>query len=99
MDLEKIYDWENMALSSITTLMVKWFNFDKVEMTTTGRVAVESGIWFDITIHRGEIGKGGHQWSVSGQRTDIVKRRLIEFLDGQNVRADFLKSRAVGEKI
>lgn len=94
MDLEKFYEWEKMNVTYIIYLMIKWFNFDAVNFETRNRPDVESCVWFDIKIE-----KDKKTWYVSGQRPDIIHRRLIEFLDGQNVRADYLKSRAVGEKI
>lgn len=92
MDLDKFYKWEGMAVSSIIHLMIKWFNFESIEMLCYSRHNVESGIWYDI-----KIVKGGNSWSVSSQRLELLRDRLIKFLDGQNVREDYLKRE--GEKI
>ena len=95
MDTEKYYNWEKMNVAYIIHLMIKWFNFQLVQMEVRERPSVESGMWYDIKIERHNPEK---LWFVSGQRLDIVHRRLIEFLDSQNVREDYLKSRAVGQK-
>jgi hypothetical protein len=84
MDKDKYYNWENMAVSSITWLMIRWFNFDSVEMTTSYRKEVASRVWITISIH-----KGDSRWFVDGQTMDIVRTRLIEFLDREKVRGDY----------
>lgn len=50
MDLNRYYDWENMAISSIIWLMIRWFNFDSVDMNISYRGNVESTVWFLIKI-------------------------------------------------
>ena len=92
MDIDKFYKWEDMAVSSILHLMIKWFNFERVEMTIHQRHNVETGMWYDIKIE-----KDGKSWGVSSQRLELLRERLIKFLDGENVREDYLKRE--GEKI
>ena len=81
MKMEDYYKWEDLALSSIVHLMVKMFDFEEVNTTTFQRHNVESGVWIDVTIK-----KGKQTWYVSAQRTDILKRRLIELLDNLQIR-------------
>lgn len=81
MKIEDYYKWEEMPVSSIIWLMVKWFDFDKVEQETLGRASVESGVWITITVTRKEL-----NLSITGQRPDIIKRRLIELLDNLEAR-------------
>lgn len=73
---DKIKDFESQPLSQITFNMVKWFNFDTVSTDISYRANVESTVWISIKIVKGE-----KTWYVDGQRIDIVKRRLIEFLN------------------
>lgn len=88
---DKFYDWESMSVSQIIQLMVKWFDFERVNMTCSSRHAVESGIWFEI-----EIEKDAHnKYSGSAQRLDLLKTRLIYALDGVwKIREDYLKEKA-----
>lgn len=87
---DKFYDWESMSVSQIIQLMVKWFDFHQVNMTCRSRHQVESGIWFDIEISKQE----NEQYSISAQRLDLLKHRLIIALDGiWKVREDYLKER------
>lgn len=88
MDLNKYYQWEYMALSSIIWLMIKWFNFDSVEMETEYRKDVESGVWISLKIVQGNVAN-----YITGQRPDIVKKRLIEYLDSKNIRETYLKEK------
>lgn len=81
--LDKIIDFESQPLSQIIFNMIKWFEFDGVNAETWARNNVESGVWISLHIRKGE-----KTWCVDGQRLDIVKRRLIEFLDKQKVRPD-----------
>lgn len=74
--LDKIMDFEGQPLSQITYNMVKWFDFDCVDISTSYRADVESRVWISIKIIKKES-----TWYVDGQRIDIVKRRLIEFLN------------------
>jgi hypothetical protein len=89
MGMDNYYNWEKMAVSSIVWLMIKCFNFDTVDVNTAYRKDVESGVWITVKIE-----KGGKTWYIDGQRTDIIQRRLIEYLDGQNIRNDYLKERS-----
>ncbi len=81
--LDQIINFESQSLSSIVYNMVKWFEFDGVNTETWRRDNVESGVWISVSIRKGE-----KTWHVDGQRLDIVKRRLIEFLDKQKVRPE-----------
>lgn len=87
MDIAKFYDWENMALSKIIGLMVKWFNVESVEMEVTER-PVESGVWWHIKFIR-----NGKTYYANGQRADIVRRRLIAELDRLEIRKDYLNKK------
>lgn len=87
---DKFYDWELMPVSHIIYLMVKWFGFDRVHMTCSERASVESGVWFIVEIERDEPRL---TYSVYAQRPDILKRRLIEFLDERKTREDYLKEK------
>lgn len=73
---EKLQDFESQTLSQITYNMIKWFNFEEIEHTTKFRPNVESGVWISLKIVKGQT-----TWYVDGQRIDIVKKRLIEFLN------------------
>jgi hypothetical protein len=88
MNTEKFYNWEKMNITFIIHLMVKWFDFQSVQMEIRERPDVESGMWIDIKI---EKHNPEGLWFVSAQRLDIVHRRLIEFLDRQNIREEYLK--------
>lgn len=79
--IDRIQNFEDQPLSQIIYNMIKWYNYDSVEMHTHARANVESGIWISLQIHK-EL----KTWYVDGQRLDIVKRRLIEFLDKQGAR-------------
>jgi hypothetical protein len=85
MDKEDLYNWEKMSLSNIILLMVKWFNFDNVTMEVQCRPNVESGVWWNLKIEQ-----DGKTYYVTGQRTDIVRRRLIEILDSLEIRKHYL---------
>lgn len=73
---EKIKDFDSQPLSQISFNMVKWFNFERVDISMYERLNVESMVWISIKIVKGE-----KTWYVDGQRIDIVKRRLREFLN------------------
>ena len=72
MDIEDFYLWEKMSISNIIYLMVKWFGFTSVEMEVTARDNVQSGVWWVLKCE-----KDSQIFYVDGQRTDIVRRRLI----------------------
>lgn len=72
--LDKILDFESQPVSAITYNLIKWFNVDKIEMETSSRLNVESGVWIQLRITIKD-----KTWYVDGQRLDIVKRRLIEW--------------------
>lgn len=73
--LEEIEDFEKQTLTHIVYNMIMWFGFDDVQIHFTSRPEVASRLWVDI-----EIKKDNSRWSVSGQRNDIVRRRLIDWL-------------------
>lgn len=91
MDLKKYYDWENMPVASIITIMMKWLNVRKVDFTTTSRANVESGVWLEIIVRDDAFQP---LWSVSAQRLDLLKERLIEALDRRNMRNEYLKEKS-----
>lgn len=83
MDLEKIYKWEQMSVSSIIGFMVKWFDFHNVEFNTNYRPDVESRMWYTIEV-RDENSK--YVFSVSAQTQTLLKQRLITQLDKLELR-------------
>ncbi len=78
--LDKLVDFDNQPLSQIQFNMIKWFGFDRVDIPVCQRPNVESGAWITIQIVKGEC-----TWHADGQRIDIAKRRLIDFLKEQKV--------------
>lgn len=90
MILDKIYKWEDMSLTGITTVMVKWLNFHAVEISTKYRHNVESGIWYDLTIKDDAF---NYLYNVSAQSSELLKARLIEYLDKKEYRAEWLKEK------
>ncbi|MGN6416155.1 MAG: hypothetical protein ACTHMC_01595 [Pseudobacter sp.] len=81
--IDSLHAFEFQSTHQLVYNMVKWFCFDEVEYTTRHRPNVESTVWMQLTIE-----KDGKKWVVEGQRLDIVKRRLIEFLDKQGIRGE-----------
>lgn len=75
MSIDDIEKFEDQSLQVIAWNMCKWFLFDSVNINCEGRAAVESGIWITVKV---EI--NGKTIHIDGQRIDIVKRRLIEWL-------------------
>lgn len=88
MDKEDFYHWEKMALSGIIGLMVKYFGFTSVKMEYRERDNVESGVWIELEIEK-ERNELCPKRYIHGQRTDIVRRRLIEFLDELDIRKEY----------
>lgn len=89
--IDNLTKFEEQPVSHVIYNMIKWFNFDQVEMNTCVRDEVESRVWMTLKIQ-----KADKTWYVDGQRLDIVKRRLIEFLDNQKVR-DFAQDKGGNE--
>jgi hypothetical protein len=83
MDLEKIYEWEKMSVSSIIGIIVKWFEFYYVEFSTNYRPDVESRIWYNIEV-RDKNSK--YVFSVSAQTQILLKQRFIIQLDKLGLR-------------
>jgi hypothetical protein len=90
MDLDKINNWENMSVSGIIGIMVKWLDFHHIELTTQARPKVESGVWYDIQVKDENF---NYKFSVSAQRQDLLRARLIEQLDKLNLREEYLKAK------
>lgn len=88
MDLEEFYNWEKMTPTSIIYLMIKWFDFDEVNLNVRSRPEVASRIWYDV-----EVTKRKDKWSFSASRSDLIKDKLIKFLDRKNIRKSYLESR------
>lgn len=84
MDLEKYYKWEDMGISGIIGVLMKWHDFDSVVMESR-KAPVESGVWHEITIKKGE-----ENWHVSSQRLNLLKQRFIDVLDQHKVREYWL---------
>lgn len=55
--------------------MCKWFDFESVNVNYEQRNSVASRIWINIRIE-----DKNKTYYISGQRNDIVKRRLIDWL-------------------
>jgi hypothetical protein len=72
--LDDITDFERQPVSAIIYNLIKWFDVDRIEMETSSRPNVESGVWIRLRITIKD-----KTWYVDGQRLDIVKRRLIEW--------------------
>ena len=83
MDLEKMYNWEQMSVSGIIGIMVKWFDFHLVEFETSYRSDVESRIWYDIEV---KDKNSKYVFSVSAQTQILLKQRLITQLDKLGLR-------------
>ena len=73
---EKLQDFQSQPLSLICFNMVKWFEYDSVDISIKERQNVESGVWISV-----KIVKLGKTCRVDGQQIDIVKFRLIKFLN------------------
>lgn len=74
-EFEKIEDFDNQSIQTIVFNMCKWFNFDLVTFFCEPRPAVASRVWINLKIE-----KAGKTWWIDGQRNDIVRKRLIEWL-------------------
>lgn len=72
---EKLEAFEEQTLPTIAYNMCKWFLFDRVNINYAPRDNVESRIWISVKI---EI--NNKTFYIDGQRNDIVKKRLIEWL-------------------
>lgn len=73
--LDQIENFESQPISTIIFNMIKWFEFDDVNIQYRYRNNVESGVWISI-----KITKGDNTWWVDGQRNDIVRTRLAEWI-------------------
>lgn len=72
---EKLEDFESQSLGIIAFNMCKWFMFDRVNVNYEPRNSVASRMWITV-----EMEIDSKTYMVDGQRVDIVKRRLIEWL-------------------
>ena len=72
---EKLEQFENQSIQTISYNMCKWFLFDRVNVNYEPRHNVESGMWINVKI---EI--NNKTYYIDGQRNDIVHRRLVEWL-------------------
>jgi hypothetical protein len=75
---EKIEAFEEQTLQTIAFNMCKWFGFDRVIIENQVRNNVESGIWITVTIEWDA--KLIKRFSISAQRNDLIKERLIKWL-------------------
>lgn len=75
---EKLEAFEEQTLQSIAFNMCKWFGFDNVTIRNEVRHNVESGMWITVTMEWDTV----ERTSVSSQRMDLVKKRLIDWLRG-----------------
>ena len=74
---EKLEKFEEQSVQAIVFNMIKWFGFDRVTVETEVRNNVESSVWITVKI---EWEDGKHSMHITGQRNDIVQRRLSEFM-------------------
>lgn len=72
---EKLEAFEDQSIQTIAYNMCKWFDFDGVDISYKPRHNVESGMWINVII----LYKDKTFW-IDGQRNDIVKKRLIDWL-------------------
>jgi hypothetical protein len=72
---ENLQNFDEQTMQTIAFNMCKWFDFEAVNINYAGRANVESGIWITIKIEY-----KAKTFYIDGQRNDIVKRRLIEWL-------------------
>lgn len=75
--LDDLENFEKQSVQAIAYNMVKWFMFDQVTIHTEHRANVESTVWITVSI---EWGDGKHTMHITGQRNDIIHRRLSEWL-------------------
>jgi hypothetical protein len=88
MSMDKYFQWERMTLADLIVIMIKFLDFDSVVMETSSRPDVASRVWFRITVKRND-----ENHFVDGQTIEKVHRRLIELLDEQKMREQYLKSK------
>ena len=74
--IEQIENFEAQSLQQIALNMCKWFGFNRVKIETQVRSNVESGIWIIITMEWDRR----KRFSISAQRNELVKERLIKWL-------------------
>jgi hypothetical protein len=84
MDLEKYSKWEQLPVSSIISIMVRWLDFHNVEFHVKQRNNVETGIWYEITVRDADH---NYLWVVESQSIELLKARLIKKLDSLNLRS------------
>lgn len=83
--IDEITEWEQMSVNGIASIMVTWLNYHSVTFTTESRPAVASRVWHRLEIHKTDNEPHANMY-IDGQRLDIVKKRLIEYLDSENLR-------------
>lgn len=72
---EKLEAFDEQSISLIAFNMCKWFDFDKVTINYEPRNDVESRMWITVKVeHKGKT------FYIDGQRNDIVRKRLIDWL-------------------
>lgn len=86
MNIDGITNWEDMTVGGITAIMVTYLNFHSVVTTTESRPAVASRVWHRLEIYKTDNEPHANM-HIDGQRLDIVKKRLIEYLDSENLRS------------
>lgn len=93
MKLEEIYEFEKYSVSGLVWIMVKYFNYHRVEVHTQERANVESGVWITINITVAYFDDGvhrhGNEWIISAQRPDIASRRLADYLKERHPKPDW----------
>lgn len=85
MALTDLYKWELMSTSGILYVVVKWLNYEFVKFELSERSNVESGIWYTLELWEKRNQPHASAY-ISSQRDDLLKKRLIEFLDSKDHR-------------
>lgn len=81
--LKRIPEWEKHPLSTVLWDLQKGFSIEsKMEIASH---SCESGVWINVHLRY-----DNRRFVVNGSRLDIVSRRLIEWIDRQGIREDFL---------
>jgi len=85
--LARLINWEKMALSSLLTVMVKYFDCENIELSVNSRPEVASRMWYTLSFELPE--RYGHisrrRRFVSASRLDLMCERLISLLDREKL--------------
>ncbi|WP_155297349.1 hypothetical protein [Spirosoma aerolatum] len=94
--VNKLLKWEDMPLSSLLSVLTKWFNCDYFTLTVDSRPRVETGIWYTLKFELPE--RYGHESKrtrfLSASSLELMKERLIKCLDRDRLCEERLKKQA-----